>query len=212
MMDSIDFKDKKVLEIGHGPGGNLAVIHEKAPKLLHGADISQAMIDLASKNLSRQDDIRLHKINGTELPFEADQYDQVLTVTVLQHNTDEDMLKPLIAEMCRTSGGEIHIFERIDDPISGDELCLGRPVEYYAKLFSEHGFRLARTEFINIQVSYLVCGSIRKLLNRRSRKEGEALNKPSLLLQALLLPITKLLDKVFKAKRDLALLSFETVK
>ena len=91
-------------------------------------------------------------------------------------------------------------------------MCLGRPVEYYAKLFSEHGFRLARTEFINIQVSYLVCGSIRKLLNRRSRKEGEALNKPSLLLQALLLPITKLLDKVFKAKRDLALLSFETVK
>jgi hypothetical protein len=101
------------------------------------------------------------------------------------------------------------LFERIESRIKGDELCLGRPVAYYAGIMSEHGFRLRSTDFINIRVSYLVCGAIRKLFNPRSREEGEPLTKTAVFLQNLFLPLTKVLDKVFSSKTDVAKLVFE---
>ena len=96
--------------------------------------------------------------------------------------------------------------------IKGDELNLGRPVEYYQHIFEKYGFRLTKTEFINIQSSYLVSGAIRKLFNPSARQEGEQLTKFSVFLQKSTLPITKILDKIFKSKRDLGMLTFVNVK
>jgi len=208
MLDSLSFKNKSVLEVGPGPGGNLKVVKGKGPAELKGADISQDMINLATKNLN-DPSIELRKSDGTNIPFEDDRFDLVYAATVLQHNTDEAMLSDLIKDMCRISRDEIHIFERIDDPIAGDELCLGRPVGYYEKFFNDNGFSLVSSKFINIHISYLICGAIRKLLNPKTRKEGEPLNGVSLLLQKLTLPVTKVLDKIFTAKRDVAHLSFK---
>ena len=212
MLRSVDFNGKKVLEIGSGPGGNIAdILKVYKPTEIHGADISDKMIALAKQNLAGQNVI-FTKINGLNLPFEDNSFDIVYTATVLQHNTDEKMLFQIISEIARVSKGKVVIFERIENGIEGDELCLGRPVEYYKNAIEKHNFALKTTRFINIRASYFVCGAIRKVLNPSTRQEGESLNGFSIFLQNLTLPITKILDKIFKSGKDIAKLEFEKNK
>ena len=207
MLSAVDFTGKSVLEIGHGPGGNLRYLHDHfAPARLLGVDISEEMGKLARGILPPE--VELTKTDGTTLPFADRSIDLVFTATVLQHNTDEVMLRALIDEIARVAKHEIYFFERIDDPIAGDALCLGRPVDYYADFLRPHGFELVDTEFINIHASYLMAGTIRKGLNPREREEGQPLNGFSRELQYLLLPYTKRLDKTWKKPRDLARLGF----
>ncbi len=210
MLDEVDFAGKTVLEVGHGPGGNLAYLYGKKPKKLVGADISQDMINLATKNLEGKD-IELVKTNGTKLPFEDNTFDIVMTVTVLQHNTNEQMLHQLIGEISRVAKSSVVIFEQTNVQLSGDELCHWRPVEYYQKVFAEHGLSMTQHQFINIYTSYLVCGAIRKGLNPSSREEGEKLNAASLLLENILLPVTSLTDKLVPKKHDLTKMVFEKI-
>lgn len=204
---NIDFSGKVVLEIGSGPGGNLEVVHARGAKRTLGVDISPAMVQLATERLAGKG-IEIQKIDGTRLPFETDSIDIVFTSTVLQHNTDESELKKLVAEIARVSHSEVILFERIEKVVKGHESNLGRPVDYYAGLFSGHGFVLEQTKFLPLRVSYYVSGAIRKLFNPASRKEGEPLTKTAVALQAITLPLTRLLDKIVPCKRDLGMLSF----
>ena len=206
-LSQIEFEGKKVMELGSGPGGNLNQVWKKSPSSLTGADISKDMINLATERLSNPD-IKLVKIDGQSLPFDNDNFDIVFTVTVLQHNTDETMLKNILGELCRVSGNKLILFERIESQIKGSDLCLGRPVEYYQEMCKANGFRLVENKFINIQVSWFMAGVIRKLFNQKSREEGQPINKFSWMMQSILMPITRFLDKIFTTKRDLAQLTF----
>ncbi len=206
LLNSVDFKNKSVLEIGCGPGGNLQEIWKQSPKRLAGADISEEMIGLSRNKLPNE--IELVKIDGTTLPFKNKEFDYVFTATVLQHNTDEEMMKKILTEVCRVSKEKVFLFERIEKKIIGDELCVGRPVAFYESICNNNGFKLLDTKFINIRVSYVVCGIIRKVLSPKSRKEGEPLSKFATFLQQIKIPFTIQLDKIFKSKTDVAKLEF----
>ena len=209
LLSKLDFNGKNVLELGAGPGGNIEAILEKyTPKSITDADISDAMLRIAQKNITNPI-AHFVKTNGTTLPFQASKFDLTYTATVLQHNTDAIMLKQIIAELCRVSSDKIAIFERVEKTLEGDDLCMGRPVEYYAQLFQQHGFKLVETNFININISYWVSGAARKLLNPRTRQEGVPLSGISIFVQKITLPITAILDKIFTAKRDLAMMVFQ---
>jgi SAM-dependent methyltransferase len=210
LLNEVDFKGKTVLEIGSGPGGNLKALLTKSPKSLTGVDISPDMVELAKSILPPEVDII--KVNGTQLPFEDRSFDYVFTATVLQHNTDEVMLKQLMAELCRVAGEKVFLFERIEDEITGDELCYGRPVSYYEAICKQHGFELASAKWINIRTSYYVSGAIRKGLNPKTRVEGEPLNGISNFLQNVTIPITRQLDKIFTSRKDVARLEFRRIK
>lgn len=210
LLKEVDFTGKTVLEIGSGPGGNLKELLSKSAKTLTGVDISPDMVELAKSHLPPK--VNIIKVDGTKLPFEDKAFDVVFTATVLQHNTDETMLLQLMAEMCRVAKDKILLFERIENTITGDDLCYGRPVSYYAEVCKKHGFNLQSVKFINIRSSYYVSGAIRKALNPRKREEGEPLNKISVLLQQLTLPITQIVDKIFTSKKDVARLEFHRFK
>jgi len=210
LFDQIPFSNKIVLEIGSGPGGNLYEISKQSPKELYGTDVSGEMIKLSSRLLNNTN-IKIEKIDGETLPFPSNYFDISFTSTVLQHNTDERMLKSIIKEICRVSGRDIYIFERIEKKITGNELNLGRPVSYYKEIFEQNSFKLIETEFLYIQISYLICGAIRKVFNSRKRKEGEPISRPAYYLQRIFLPITSILDPIFKEKRDLAMLHFKRI-
>ncbi|TVQ44504.1 MAG: class I SAM-dependent methyltransferase [Saprospirales bacterium] len=207
LLKSINFEQKKVLEIGCGPGGNLIEISNLNPSKLIGVDISSEMVDLARRNLP--ENIKVLKTNGTKLAFQDKSFDVAFTATVLQHNTNEKKLLELISEICRVSSERVFLFERIEKNVHGSELCLGRPISYYSKIMNKNGFDLVHKEHINIRISYYVCGAIRKLLNPRTRKEGQPLNKISIILQNLTLPFTKKLDKIFKSDYDIAKLEYK---
>lgn len=209
LLNEVDFTGKSVLEIGSGPGGNLKALLAKSPKSLTGVDISPDMVELAKSNLPPE--VTIIKVNGTSLPFDDRSFDYVFTATVLQHNTDETMLRQLMAELCRVSAEKVFLFERIEDEITGDALCYGRPVSFYEAICKSHGFELTGTKWINIRASYYVGGAIRKGLNPKTRIEGEPLNSLSVLLQNLTLPVTRQLDKIFTSRRDVARLEFRRI-
>jgi ubiquinone/menaquinone biosynthesis C-methylase UbiE len=152
--------------------------------------------------------VEIEKINGTDIPFPSNSFDIVFSVTVLQHNTDEDMLKSLMDSICRVSRSEVYLFERTESQIKGNELNLGRPVKYYEDIMKKGGFVLSNTEYLNIQLSYLMAGSIRKGLNFKERKEGEPLNSISIKLQNLFLPITSKIDPIIRVNRGLTMMRF----
>jgi len=208
LMDTIDFSQKEVLEIGSGPGGNLVYLLSKECKSITGVDISDQMVQLSRKLLKGQE-IQIIKTNGRDLPFENKSFDITFTSTVLQHNTDENQLKKIIQEICRVSRNEVILFERIENKIKGHTSNLGRPIRYYADFFKDHGFILNQTKSLQIQVSYYACGLIRKIFNLKTREEGEPLSKISIILEKLILPLTKFLDKFIPSNRDLTLLKFE---
>jgi ubiquinone/menaquinone biosynthesis C-methylase UbiE len=207
----IDFHKKKVLELGSGPGGNLLEIMKYQPEELHGADISDEMISVSEKLLNDKN-VTITKIDGQNLPYPDKYFDLVFTSTVLQHNTNEAQLVILMKEVSRVAAKDIYLFEKIEKKIKGTPLCLGRPVAYYEAFFKEQGFTLQKVDYLNIEVSYLVSGTIRKLFNKRGRKEGEPASKFSRLLQRVSLPVTSVLDKIFKARRNVSMLHFTAIR
>ena len=207
-LKTIPFANRKVLELGSGPGGNLYEISLMNPAELWGCDVSVEMLRLAEKqNAGRA--VQLKKTNGIDLDFPDNYFDLSFTITVLQHNTDATSLKRLIAELCRVTDKEIYIVERIEDNIKGHESNQGRPVTYYQCIFQEYGFALQALKPVATPVSYYACGFIRKMFNPRSRKEGERPTKLSVWLQNFVLPVTSTLDKVVPTKRDLIMLNFK---
>lgn len=210
LLHSIDFSGKTVLEVGSGPGGNLAIIYEKGCSKITGVDISQHMVTL-SKQLLAGKNIEVFKTNGTDLPFADRSFDIVFTSTVLQHNTNEAVLHQLIKEICRVSKSEILLFERVESIIKGHESNLGRPIEYYEKILHTNNYKLTAKNSLPIQASYFVCGPIRKVFNRRDRKEGEPLTQLSVVLEKLVLPVTSIVDKIVPSNRDVMLLKFKRI-
>ncbi len=200
------FDDRSVLEIGPGPGGNLLELSSYMTTRLAGAEISAKMVEIARSRLPEH--VEIFKTNGTELPFENKTFQLVFSITVVQHNTDDAMMRQLVGEMARVSSEEVVLFENINTKISGDELMRARPDAYYASILAEHGFEHVETKMIDTVASYYVCGAIRKGLNRGTRQEGEPLNAVSLALQRAALPVTKVLDRVLTHKKDLARMRF----
>jgi ubiquinone/menaquinone biosynthesis C-methylase UbiE len=211
MLGEVDLQGKNIMELGSGPGGNIKFLLGKNPASLTGADISQNMIDVATQFIN-DNKAQFVKINGEKLPFKDEHFDMVFSATVLQHNTDDDMMQSILKEMCRVSGDRVFLFERVESNFKGDDLCMGRPYEYYQTIVESQGFQLKNIDFINIQVSYVVSGIIRKVFNAGSRKEGQAESWLATTLQKITLPVTKILDKVFTAKRDLARIEFTRKK
>lgn len=209
ILKTIPVQGKEIFELGYGASGNLLELAKLNPSKISGADLSPTMNKLSKKRLANFPNLDLRLVTDENLPFEDKSMDYVFTITVLQHNTNEESLIKIINELCRISRDKIVISERIESSIKGSILCLGRPLTYYENLFSANGFKLINVQFLPLQASYYVCGAIRKLLNPASRQEGEPLTKFSLFLQKILMPITSVLDKLIPSNRDLAYLSFE---
>lgn len=207
LLHSIHFKDKKVLEVGSGPGGNLAEIYSHNPKELHGVDIAAEMIDLAVKNLGDKK-IVLQKINGIDLPFSDSYFDITLTSTVLQHITDDNTLKGLILNICRVTSDSVYIFERIEKSQKRYESNIGRTIEEYRCLFNNCFFSLEGIRYANVHWSYISCGIVRKIFGTSVHKEGEKRSGISGKMQKIMLGIARPLDSILPVKRDLAMLHF----
>ncbi|MBI5858957.1 MAG: class I SAM-dependent methyltransferase [Sphingobacteriales bacterium] len=209
LLHSIEFENKTVLEVGSGPGSNLVEVYALDPKELFGVDISTKMIEI-SKNVIGKRKINLFKIDGRHLPFPDRKFDLSFTSTVLQHITDEKMLVELTANLCRVTQTDIYLFERVKKRKIKNESNTGRTIQEYETLFKSNFFYLTETRFLFTGISGFVCGGVRWLFNRCNRKEGEPETRFSVFLQRFALWFTKWMDKVFKAKGDLAMLHFTT--
>lgn len=215
---TINFQSKAVLEVGCGPGGNLKQLATNlSPKEIFGADISQNMIDIASKNLGLYENVTLNKIDGTKLPYADKSIDISFTVTVLQHNTDEVMLASLIKDLCRVTESTIIIMEDIglSETLGGGGSWIGRKVETYESFFAKHGFELSEKQFLNTKISRFWYQSLFALYKRfiaKQHKEGDPIGFLPELIMGLPMPLTRLLDNIFPEKKNLAKLVFHRMQ
>jgi len=214
-LDTIDFKSKIILEVGFGPGGNLRhIATHHHPAILLGADISQKMYDLAKRNLTCFTNIQLTKIDGMHLPFEDQSVDVSLTVTVLQHVTDETMLRTLVKEICRATKPSIIITEDIGQYhlLGGEGSGLRRTVEAYKSIFAEHGFHSRQIEFLNTKISRqwfeFSWRYYRRFLPSQYH-EGDPIGPVGKLLIGLPIIISRFLDDLFVEDQNLAKMIFD---
>lgn len=210
LLDSIDCAGRSVLEVGSGPGGNLSFLSGKNCSRLEGVDISEEMIALSSELLQNKN-IQVSHVNGTLLPFGSRTFEIIFTSTVLQHNINETSLHLLIKEICRVASDEVIIFERIEKKFKGHDSNMGRPIDYYAGLFSGNGFSLVKTRFLNVQASYFAGGVIRKIFNNRNRREGEPVSRLSYNLEKAAIFFTRFLDPLIPLHRGVAMMQFKRI-
>ena len=127
----------RILEVGQGPGGNLARLAARS-KLAVGVDVSPSMLELAR----RRGLAHLVQMDGTSLPFQDQSYDAVFTSTVLQHNRPE-IAEQLLSEIARVSASAVHFFEDTAafNVRSRESHWLRKPAWYITRM-QKHGFAL----------------------------------------------------------------------
>ena len=206
MLLALPIKGREILEIGPGPGGNLLALETQNPKRLCGCEISQTMIDIAGKRIAPATE--LVKTDGTSIPLGDKSFDIVFSATVLQHNSDDAMMRQMLAEMARVSRESVVLFEQVDSKISGNELRVARPIAYYTQIMEQNGYRLLDKEMIGIVASYYVSGAIRKIFNPSTRTEGQPPTALANFLQKATLPVTKVFDGMIGKELDLAKMHF----
>jgi SAM-dependent methyltransferase len=212
-LDTMNVDSKVVLEVGCGPGGNLRhLATDHRPQKLLGADISQNMINTATKNLSGLDTVALTKIDGRNLPFADRSVDVSFTVTVLQHNTNESTLRSLVRSLCRVTKSSIIIMEDIgtSSSLGGIGDWIGRQVAVYRSVFAEDGFRMTQCRFLKTKVSRTWHDLMLRLCKfSTGHREGDPIGLAMRSLIAAPMPITRLLDERLREDSGLAKMVFQ---
>jgi len=98
-----------VLDVGCGTGAlarRLAAVGYRVT----GADPSEGMLEVMRR---RSPELRAVRAPGTELPFESDSFDVVLSIATFHHIAEPDAVRRTLAEMTRVSrpGGRILIWD-----------------------------------------------------------------------------------------------------
>lgn len=197
--------DKEVLEVGCGPGGNLSVLQDGRPRRLVGCDLAPAMVELARTQVG--DNVELNVVDGRTLPYPAQGFDIVLTVTVLQHNR-EDAMTALLSEICRVSRGRVYLFEDVSSRHVSRGSMFFRPVNAYEAVCNASGFRLVAAQPIGVHVSEAAGRFLRRATLSR-RAEGSPSTRRHILAERAALPLLKRLDAAVPQRRGLTMMVFE---
>jgi SAM-dependent methyltransferase len=200
---------KAVLEVGCGPGGNLAELAKLGPRRLAGCDISPAMLELAARNTAGAGEIAFAETDGKTLPFADREFDVTFTATVLQHNKDDALLNELLGEICRVTGETVYLFEDTSTQRRERYSAALRPVEDYARMCASRGFELEEAKPLPVYASERAAGALRRLLNRHALQAGDPISRVNTLAERAMLPPTKLLDSVIVRRRGLTRMIFK---
>lgn len=192
---------RSILEVGPGPGGNLARI-TSPDKVVFGADVSPSMLSIA-----RRRGFRLVRIDGARLPFGARTFGAVFTSTVLQHNTTE-LATRLLLEMARVSGDEVHLFEDTGPTHLRVRRSLWlRPPSWYESILTSAGFELTYEKRLPLSCQE-VAATIARVLVDRDRAQGASATARRLRLEDRLLRFARPLDRTIPPMIGLTRMSF----
>jgi SAM-dependent methyltransferase len=200
-LSHMDVTGRDVLELGCGPGGNIAELAKLSPRRLVGADISEQMVELARRNTGCE----IVKTN-TGLPFGDSTFDLAFTVTVLQHNMD-DTVGHLLREMARISRNSVVLCEDTF-PVRRERYSyIRRPTAFYVRALAPHGFHLVERRFLRDRLSGFCSSIVRKTLNPGTN-EGAAKRPFSTRMERAAVRIFGPLDRFAALPTGLTMLRF----
>ena len=122
-------KEMKTLDVGCGYGRTLNELYDHGFKDLTGIDYSQAMIN---RGLKSNHNLNLIKTDGKSIPFQDNEFDAVIIISVLTSNITDGEQENLISEILRVlkEGGILYFADFL---INGDERNLQRYQKYEDK-------------------------------------------------------------------------------
>jgi SAM-dependent methyltransferase len=193
-----------VLEVGQGPGGNLARLLARGIPQVTGADVSPSMIELAR----RHDGLDcLVLMDGAHLPFRDGAYDAVFTSTVLQHNSPE-LASNLLAEIGRVSGSAVHLFEDTAEFYLRDRRSHWlRPPKWYISRMEALGSVLSYQQRLPLCYQEMAATAARVLVDRKL-PQGAPPSRGRLRLEGALLRMTRPVDRLVPPVLGLTRMSF----
>jgi SAM-dependent methyltransferase len=206
LFSGISVRDRSVLEIGCGPGGNLMSLSALEPRRLVGCDISPSMLTAARRNTAGR--VPMVQIDGVRLPWPSASFDVAFTVTVLQHDDDDAMLTGLLAELARVTTTWIYLFEDTARVEKADAGYVRRPVDWYATQLLPLGFTLTDERFLRVRVSEIASQFARRWLPHRH--EGAPVSKTISAGERATLVVTKPLDRVLPTRAGLCRMTFRS--
>ncbi len=190
-----------VLEVGSGPGGNLAWLAPRAAVVV-GADISGPMLEVARRNGAES----LVKVDGVHLPFRDRAFSVVFTATVLQHSPPDRCIA-LLREMTRVCRDGLHLFEDTAPVGIRDRRShwLRRP-GWYAARMEALGFGVASCERLPLTWQELAAVAARVTAGRH--QDGDPLSPARVRLERQLLRVARIPDRVLPPIAGLTRMSF----
>lgn len=193
----------EVLEVGCGPGGNLAWLTDQSVSVA-GADVSPTMLKQARRLLP---EVSLTRVDGRRLPFDDRSFEAVMTVTVLQHNPP-NAAGELLTEIARVADREVHLFE--------DTAWVGlhdrqshwlRPPRWYARRMAEAGFVPTVRERLPLAMQELAAALARAVVGQ-SHHEGEDVTSQRQRVEGAIVRTARMIDAVLPSGVGLTRMSF----
>jgi len=146
-------RGNSILEVGCGPGGNLAAIEAFDPKVIAGCDCSREMLARATNRTHA----KLVQSEETVLPFPDRRFDLVFTVTVIQHIPEDADAATLVAEMARVTSRTVLLYEDLAETQNLAEArypWVPRPQAWYVEALAKAGFELVSNARIDPLVGH----------------------------------------------------------
>jgi SAM-dependent methyltransferase len=223
-LPQIPTEGMSVLEVGCGPGGNLAELLPRHPARLVGCDVAPAMVEAARSELGARG-AEVFLIDGELLPFDDREFDVTFTATVLMHNPDLRM-RQLVREMGRVTRSRIYLVEDTFPPPAtpgpraeeeGGEVGIGdygsffsRSVDDYADACANERFTLQDTQYLRTFTSHVLFTFLKTRLDTGRTSEGEGFSRLHWWLETALQPFTRQLDRVVRRPAgELTLMRFD---
>lgn len=222
-LSQIPTEENSILEVGCGPGGNLAELLRRSPKRLVGCDVAPAMVESA-RHEKEVEGAEVVLIDGESLPFADQEFDVSFTATVLMHNPEQRKAK-IIDEMCRTTRSHIYLIEDTSPTstvaTAKDEGSTGvgaygsyfpRSVGDYAGSCAQGCFTLVDMQYLETFVSHYLFALLSAKLDKQRTGEGSNFSTLHWGIESALLPLTRELDRVVRRPGGLTLMVFARQK
>lgn len=195
LLDTIPWQGRRVLEVGCGPGGNIAHLVDLGAKQVIGIDVSNVMAQEASGRVREMGPrIGILIADGTHLPFQSQVADIGLTVTVLQH-LDTESADQVVSEMCRVCKDEVVLCEDISVVGAGVRAThVMRRQASYAAMAGSAGFQLQTAIPLKIFASEVLTTLVRWAVDGLLQADSESPSGKRWAVERALLPMSRFVD------------------
>ncbi|MET9087201.1 class I SAM-dependent methyltransferase [Streptomyces sp. NPDC004237] len=194
---------REVLEVGCGPGGNLAWLTDRGMSVA-GVDVSPTMLEHVRRRLP---DVPLTHVDGRRLPFADRSFEAVMTATVLQHNPPDGAAE-LLTEIARVADREVHLFEDTAWISLRDRQSHWlRLPQWYVGRMAEVGFVPVVRERLPLAAQEVAAALVRAA-GSRGHHEGERVTRRRQRIEASLGQAARMVDAVLPTGVGLTRMSF----
>lgn len=199
ILDGFDVKGKKILDYGCGDGFYSAYLNERGAYVV-SVDISQKMIDFANYCYQKDNNgISFFLTDGTNLKFESDYFDYIISSLVLQHVVDDKILSNLFSEFSRTLNdkGELIHFDGVKSPSQDGGTILLRDKRDYINTSENNGFKLVENIVLSTPFYNLVMKPyfLLKLISRKIGMNPRNHNVIERIFSKIAASLTRIFDK-----------------